>query len=285
MTRPQKAGMRPMLPTDVPLLAEIFRASIEELTADDYSEAQQQAWASAADDEEDFGARLAGELTLVATHRRLADRLCGARRQYPHRHALRAPGRGRAGRRRMLCDALEKLAAARGSKELTVEASDTARGFFERRGFVARPATPLRLRRMARQHHDDQAARRPKGGVMKRDDLPFQRHWIYYLVLKYAVIAAAVVVTLPVFRLYSGSENDGPPNILRHADPSYRDRADRHPGRGRAGVELLSLVRFDVSRATLFVRYHAARRRADERRRLHARRQDRYRAHARRTRR
>jgi hypothetical protein len=31
---------------------------------------------------------------------------------------------------------------------------------------------------------------------MKRDDLPFQRHWIYYLVLKYAVIAAAVVVTL-----------------------------------------------------------------------------------------
>jgi hypothetical protein len=27
---------------------------------------------------------------------------------------------------------------------------------------------------------------------MKRDDLPFQRHWIYYLVLKYAVIAVAV---------------------------------------------------------------------------------------------
>jgi putative acetyltransferase len=38
----------------------------------------------------------------------------------------------------MLCDALEKLAAARGTKELTVEASDTARSFFERRGFAAR---------------------------------------------------------------------------------------------------------------------------------------------------
>ena len=38
----------------------------------------------------------------------------------------------------MLCDALEKLAAARGTKELTVDASDTARGFFERRGFVAK---------------------------------------------------------------------------------------------------------------------------------------------------
>ena len=63
-----KLTMRPMLPVDVPDLAEIFRASIEELTAEDYSEAQQEAWASAADDEEDFGARLASELTLVATY-------------------------------------------------------------------------------------------------------------------------------------------------------------------------------------------------------------------------
>ena len=37
---------------------------------------------------------------------------------------------------------------------------------------------------------------------MKRDDLPFQRHVIYYLVLKYAVIAIAVAVTLyTVYRL------------------------------------------------------------------------------------
>ena len=32
-----KLAMRPMLPTDVPLLAEIFRAGIEELTIDDYT--------------------------------------------------------------------------------------------------------------------------------------------------------------------------------------------------------------------------------------------------------
>ena len=37
----------------------------------------------------------------------------------------------------LLGDALEKLAAARGAKRLTVDASDTARGFFERRGFQA----------------------------------------------------------------------------------------------------------------------------------------------------
>jgi hypothetical protein len=37
---------------------------------------------------------------------------------------------------------------------------------------------------------------------MKRDDLPFQRHVIHYLILKYAVIAVAVAVTLyTVYRL------------------------------------------------------------------------------------
>jgi putative acetyltransferase len=38
----------------------------------------------------------------------------------------------------MLCDALERLAAARGTKELSVGASDSARRFFERRGFAPR---------------------------------------------------------------------------------------------------------------------------------------------------
>ena len=40
---------------------------------------------------------------------------------------------------------------------------------------------------------------------MKREDSPFQRHWLYYLILKYAVIAVAVLVALyTVYRLYSG---------------------------------------------------------------------------------
>src|SRR5580700_3198179 len=144
--RPQTTlAMRPMLPADVPLLAEIFRASIEELAADDYSEAQQEAWASAADDEEAFGARLAGELTLVATHEgapigfaALAD---NTRIDMLYVHPA-AAGQGAAA---MLCDALEKLAAARGGKELSVEASDTARGFFERRGYVAKTRNTITL--------------------------------------------------------------------------------------------------------------------------------------------
>jgi hypothetical protein len=40
---------------------------------------------------------------------------------------------------------------------------------------------------------------------MKRADSPFQRHWLYYLVLKYAVIAVAVLVAFyTVYRLRSG---------------------------------------------------------------------------------
>lgn len=130
-------ALRPMLPADVPVLAAIFVASIEELTGDDYSEAQQIAWAGAADDEEKFGARLTGELTLVATLQgspvgfaslkgaNLIDML------YVHPSAI---GQGVAS---TLCDALEKLAGARGAKTLTVEASDTAERFFAKRGYVA----------------------------------------------------------------------------------------------------------------------------------------------------
>jgi putative acetyltransferase len=45
----------------------------------------------------------------------------------------------------MLCDALEKLAGARGAKELTVDASDTARGFFEKRGYTAKSRNTVLL--------------------------------------------------------------------------------------------------------------------------------------------
>jgi putative acetyltransferase len=133
-----KLAMRPMLPADVPLLAEIFRASIEELAGEDYSEAQQEAWASAADDEDAFGTRLAGELTLVATHEGAAIGFASLAENTRVDMLYVHPAAAGQGAAAMLVDALEKLAAARGAKELSADASDTARGFFERRGFVAK---------------------------------------------------------------------------------------------------------------------------------------------------
>src|SRR5882672_1158251 len=133
-----KPALRPFLAADTPVLAAIFAASIEELTGDDYSEAQQQAWAAAADDEEKFGKRLAGELTLIATLENSPVGFASLRGAdhidmlYVHPSAA---GQGVAS---MLCDALEKLAGGRGAKSLTVDASDNAEGFFLKRGYVGK---------------------------------------------------------------------------------------------------------------------------------------------------
>src|SRR6266404_3984424 len=133
-----KPALRPFLAEDRPVLAGIFAASIEELTGDDYSEAQQDTWASAADDEEQFGKRLAGQLTLVATLQNSPvgfTSLKGADHidmLYVHPDAV---GQGVAS---MLCEALEKLAGGRGAKSLTVDASDNAQEFFLKRGYVAK---------------------------------------------------------------------------------------------------------------------------------------------------
>jgi putative acetyltransferase len=133
-----KPALRPFLAEDTPVLAAIFAASVEELTGDDYSEAQQQAWASVADGEEQFGKRLAGQLTLVATLQKSPvgfAALKGADQidmLYVHPSAA---GQGVAS---MLVEALEKLAGGRGAKSLTVDASDNAQDFFAKRGYVAK---------------------------------------------------------------------------------------------------------------------------------------------------
>ena len=133
-----KPALRPFLAEDTPVLAAIFAASVEELTGDDYSEAQQQAWASAVDDEEEFGKRLASELTLVAT---LGNSPVGfaALKGGDHIDMLyvhpSAVGQGVAA---LLCDALERLAGGRGAKSLSVDASDNAHEFFLKRGYVGK---------------------------------------------------------------------------------------------------------------------------------------------------
>ena len=133
-----KPGLRPFLPADTPVLAAIFIAAIEQLTGDDYGEAQQQAWASAADDEEAFGKRLGSELTLIAT---LQNSPVGfvALKGPDHIDMLYVhPGAVGQGVATVLCEALEKLAGGRGARSLTVDASDNATEFFAKRGYVAK---------------------------------------------------------------------------------------------------------------------------------------------------
>lgn len=129
-------GLRPLLPDDIPVLAAIFVASIDELTEDDYSETQREAWAGAAEDEAAFGRRLAGELTLVATIQSSPVGFASLKGTDVLDMLYVHPGFARLGVATALCDALEKLAAARGANLLTVEASDTAEPFFARRGYT-----------------------------------------------------------------------------------------------------------------------------------------------------
>jgi len=138
-------ALRPFLPADAPLLREIFRDSIEELTSDDYTEAQQEAWASVADDVKEFRNRLSGQLTLVATLEGSPVGFVALEGKdkidmlYVHPTAT---GQGVGA---MLIDALEKLAGSRGTGRLTVDASDSARGFFEKRGYVAQQRNSISI--------------------------------------------------------------------------------------------------------------------------------------------
>lgn len=129
-------GLRPFLPDDVPMLAAIFAASIQELTGDDYSEAQQEAWMAAAETEE-FGKRLAADLTLIATLDGSPVGFASLRGTDHIRMLYVHPAVGRRGIATMLVDALEKLAGGRGAAALTVDASDTAQNFFAKRGYTA----------------------------------------------------------------------------------------------------------------------------------------------------
>ena len=126
-------------------LRELFAQSIEELTAEDYDEDQRIAWASVAEDADTFARRLAGMLTLVVQidgeylgfaslkDNKTIDML------FVHPYYA-GEGVGTA-----LIAALEKIAAARGADTISADASETAQGFFEKRGYQAmqRNSVPL----------------------------------------------------------------------------------------------------------------------------------------------
>ncbi|WP_349370836.1 GNAT family N-acetyltransferase [Salinarimonas sp.] len=136
MTRPPPVGLRPYLPEDAPVCAQIFRDAIEALTGEDYDVAQQEAWASTADDVEAFAARLGKALTLVAVEDGEVVGFASLEGGVTIDMLYVAPDMAGRGVATTLCDALEKLAAARGARTLAVQASDTALPFFMDRGYA-----------------------------------------------------------------------------------------------------------------------------------------------------
>lgn len=134
-------SFRPYLPRDAAAVADLFVASIEELAAEDYDDAQRAAWASAAEDEEAFGARLAAMLTILAEAEGALlgfaalknDAKTGDNRIVEMLYV--SPAHAGQGVGKALLDVMELLARQRGAATLTLDAPENARDFFARHGY------------------------------------------------------------------------------------------------------------------------------------------------------
>ena len=126
-----------LLPQDLPLLIEMFVASVTELAADDYDEEELAAWASAADDEMAFGERLKPMLTLIAFVDGEPAGFVSLKDNAAVHMLYVAPDHAGQGVGTALVQATETLALRRGAKALSVDASDTATPLFEKLGYVA----------------------------------------------------------------------------------------------------------------------------------------------------
>ena len=123
-------------PTDAAATLEVFRRSVHVSAAADYSAAQRAAWAPEDLEAQEWGRRRAAAGTRVAVH---DDSIAGFTDLSPQGHIgmfYVHPEHGRRGVGTALLAVLLREAAARGVQRVTVDASLTARGFFERAGFT-----------------------------------------------------------------------------------------------------------------------------------------------------
>ncbi len=130
-----KPALRPFLPQDRATVAQIFRDAIQELTEDDYDDAQRAAWAASADDEASFAKRLAGQTTLLALRDSEPVGFISLKGNDHIDMLYVRPEVAGEGIGAFLATAIETLARGRGAKTLGVDASDTALPFFEKLGF------------------------------------------------------------------------------------------------------------------------------------------------------
>ena len=137
-------ALRPYLQADRPTLARLFRDSIEGLTEEDYDTDQREAWAALAD-EPGFATGLDSDLVLLAVEAKEILGFASLRAKGSLQMLYIAPTAARRGIGTALCDALERLAGARGTAKIEIDASDTAEPFFKHRGYVGTRRNTVRL--------------------------------------------------------------------------------------------------------------------------------------------
>lgn len=128
--------LRAYLPTDAPLLLDLFRDTIRRVNARDYAPDQISAWASDTIDLAHWASRFRGRFVLVAME---SNRPVGFAELETNGHIDRvyvAADCQRQGVGRSLLVALVDEARRVGITRLFTEASITARAFFEAQGFL-----------------------------------------------------------------------------------------------------------------------------------------------------
>jgi len=133
-------------PDDLRAIVRLFTASVHALGADAYDERQRDAWAPRTPDLARWRERLAALHVLVAEE---GDELVGFasyRDDGYVDHLFTAAGCARRGVATTLHDELVARLAERGVTELSTHASDVARPFFERQGYVVVEREVVQLR-------------------------------------------------------------------------------------------------------------------------------------------
>jgi putative acetyltransferase len=127
---------------DAASLVDLYRASVRNIAARDYTQSQVRAWAPDVIDEKKFGQRCESKSTWVA---KIEDRIAGFSDLEPDGHVDMLyvhPDFERRGVARALLEHVEKAARAMDLRRLHAEASITARPAFEAMGFrVIAPQT------------------------------------------------------------------------------------------------------------------------------------------------
>jgi len=128
--------LRPLLRADLPQLANVYRAAVNKLASRDYDDDQRRVWQAQAN-EAAFIERLAEGVTIVADHHGTPVAFAQLSPANHLRMMYVDPEWAGLGIATLLYQYLEDEARILGSRELTTDASHTAKRFFESVGFKA----------------------------------------------------------------------------------------------------------------------------------------------------
>ncbi|BDZ48345.1 acyltransferase [Frondihabitans sucicola] len=128
--------LRPYVPADAEPTLDVFRRAIRETAARDYSPEQIAAWSSDDSDRREWAARRAAADTVVAVDEGRVVAFIDVDGLGYIDMLFVDPAFGGRGIAAALLEVVTEAASTAGAESLTTHASLTARGFFERAGFV-----------------------------------------------------------------------------------------------------------------------------------------------------